>query len=59
MRQAEIIAARADIDRERLLKWGFAFAGLSAAWLLEEGETPEQDIAIARTIAPSLGLAWP
>lgn len=53
-RQAEIIVAEAGVDRERLLRWGYAFAGLSASWLLGDGEKPHQDEAIARIIA---GLA--
>ena len=33
-RQAEVIAQAAGLDRERLLRWVVAFAGLSAAWIL-------------------------
>jgi streptomycin 6-kinase len=30
-----------------LLKWTLAFAGLSAAWILDEGGKPELDLPVA------------
>lgn len=36
-RQVEVIAEAAGLDRRRLLQWVLAFAGLSAAWFLEDG----------------------
>lgn len=56
LRQVQVIAERAGVEEERLLRWGYAFAGLSAAWTIGDGETPSQDSAIARIIAPHLGL---
>ena len=56
-RQAAVIAATAGVDRERLLQWVLAFAGLSAAWLLADGEKPELDLAVAGLAAAELG--WP
>ena len=47
-RQASVVAEAADLDRMRLLKWIAAWAGLSAVWLLEDGETPELDLTIVR-----------
>lgn len=35
-RQVEVIAEAAALDRRRLLQWALAFAGLSAAWFLED-----------------------
>ncbi|MFJ2329874.1 aminoglycoside phosphotransferase family protein [Pseudomonas sp. NPDC087690] len=35
-RQLEVIAEAAGLDRRRLLQWVLAFAGLSAAWFLED-----------------------
>jgi streptomycin 6-kinase len=46
-RQAAVIAAAAGVERERLLRWVLAFAGLSAAWLIADGETAELDLAVA------------
>jgi streptomycin 6-kinase len=47
-RQAALLADAATIDRHRLLQWTLAFAGLSAAWHLADGEPAELDFAIAR-----------
>ena len=54
-RQASLIAEAAALDRGRLLRWSLAFAGLSAAWCLEEGDDPETDLAFARLAATELG----
>jgi streptomycin 6-kinase len=35
-RQLEVISEAAGLDRRRLLQWVLAFAGLSAAWFLED-----------------------
>ena len=35
-RQLEVITDAAGLDRQRLLQWVLAFAGLSAAWFLED-----------------------
>ncbi|MDR9862223.1 streptomycin 6-kinase [Pseudomonas baetica] len=35
-RQVEVIVEAAQLDRHRLLQWVLAFAGLSAAWFLED-----------------------
>jgi streptomycin 6-kinase len=40
---ASIISRLAGIERETLLKWLFAFCGLSAAWHTEAGEQPTAD----------------
>lgn len=37
-RQSCIVAEAAGLDRKRLLQWILAYAGLSAAWYLEDGE---------------------
>ncbi len=46
-RQATVIAKSAGLDRARLLQWTLAFAGLSAAWILNDGDNPALDLAIA------------
>jgi streptomycin 6-kinase len=55
-RHASIIALEAKVDRVRLLRWLLAFSGLSAAWLLEDGEDPEPDLAIADLVTAELGV---
>ena len=46
-RQVAVLAGAAGLDRTRLLQWTLAFAGLSAAWILDDGEQPELDLAVA------------
>ncbi len=38
LRQIKVIVEAAALDRERLLQWVLAFAGLSAAWFLEDDD---------------------
>jgi hypothetical protein len=45
--------AEAGLERNRLLKWILAYAGLSAAWTLGEGERPELALAVAELAAPA------
>jgi streptomycin 6-kinase len=53
-RQVEIVAEAADLERNRLLKWILAYAGLSAAWTLGEGERPDLALAVAELAAAEL-----
>jgi streptomycin 6-kinase len=46
-RQVEVVAAAAGLERGRLLRWILAFAGLSAAWSLEDGDDPTFALAVA------------
>jgi streptomycin 6-kinase len=48
-RQLEVVAEAAGLERERLLQWIVAYAGLSAAWFLEDGdaESAQGDLAVA------------
>lgn len=46
-RQATIVAEAANIDRNRLMRWIFAYAGLSAAWSIQDGESPDLALTIA------------
>jgi streptomycin 6-kinase len=55
--QASIIAETAGLDRMRLLQWTLAFAGLSAAWILADGDDPALDLAVAELAAAELGRA--
>jgi streptomycin 6-kinase len=47
-RQVALLAATASIERQRLLDWTLAFAGLSAAWHLADGTPADLDLAVAR-----------
>jgi streptomycin 6-kinase len=46
-RQVDAVADAAGVERGRLLRWIVAFAGLSAAWSLEDGGDPAQALAVA------------
>ncbi|MNI05082.1 Aminoglycoside/hydroxyurea antibiotic resistance kinase [compost metagenome] len=56
-RQIEVVAEAAGLDRRRLLQWVLAFAGLSAAWFLEDGNdrAAESQLHVAKLAASSLG----
>ncbi len=54
VRQATVVAAAAGLERARLLKWVLAYAGLSAAWTLGDGEQPELALAVAELAASEL-----
>ena len=43
----DIVAEAASLDRERLIQWVLAYAGLSAAWCMEDGLAPEPPLKIA------------
>lgn len=47
-RQIDVLAAAASVERQRLLDWTLAFTGLSAAWHLADGTSPDLDLAVAR-----------
>ena len=53
-RQASVVAEAAGLERPRLLRWILAWAGLSAAWHLEDGETAETALAVARLVAAEI-----
>ena len=46
-RLADLVAAQAGLDRGRLLRWVLAYAGLSAAWSIEDGAEPRTALAVA------------
>ncbi|MGQ8815568.1 aminoglycoside phosphotransferase family protein [Serratia sp. NA_13] len=49
----------ARLDRQRLLRWILAWAGLSAAWFMEDGEAADIDFRVAEQAARALGLSLP
>ena len=54
-RQVEVIAEAANLDPVRLLHWIIAWAGLSAAFALEDGENPTTALAVAKIAENELG----
>ena len=57
--QVEIIADAAARNRTRLLQWTLAFTGLSAVWILSDGDTPTLDLAVAEMAFRLLQEAGP
>lgn len=55
-RRIELIAGVSGIDRRRLLQWVLAWAGLSAAWMLEDNLEPGIRIEVAKLAASALCL---
>jgi streptomycin 6-kinase len=47
VRQVGVVAEAANLERQRLLKWILAYAGLSAAWILGDGEWEPAKTALA------------
>jgi streptomycin 6-kinase len=58
-RQVEVVVEAADLERLRLLKWIMAYAGLSAAWFLGDGEREpaRTPLAVAELAAAELAAA--
>lgn len=54
-RQVDVVADAAGLERRRLLRWIVAYAGLSAAWSLEDGGDPSLALAMAELAAAELG----
>jgi streptomycin 6-kinase len=53
-RQASIIAEAANLDRNRLLQWILAYAGLSAVWSMEDDGDPGMALRVAEIAAAEL-----
>ncbi len=53
------ICQLAGLERQRLLQWILAWAGLSAAWFMEDGEAADIDFRVAEQAALALGLSLP
>ena len=50
-RRVDVVAEAAGLERDRLLRWVLASAGLSAAWSLEDGLSPEIALTVAELAA--------
>jgi streptomycin 6-kinase len=46
-KQVKLIAAEAGLDVTRLLQWIVAWSGLSAAWMLDDGENAQVPLTVA------------
>lgn len=53
--RVDLIVKAAGIERERLLQWTLAFACLSAAWIIGDGDAPDADLAVAEMALAELG----
>ncbi|KAA0954833.1 aminoglycoside phosphotransferase family protein [Pseudomonas sp. ANT_H12B] len=55
-RQVEVVVDAARLERRRLLQWVLAFAGLSAAWFLEDNDhlAAQGQLQVAKLAASSL-----
>ncbi|MGJ7526871.1 aminoglycoside phosphotransferase family protein [Variovorax sp. GB1P17] len=56
-RHIDLIADASGIERRRLLQWVLAWAGLSAIWMLEDGDEPGSTLEVAKLAASALGIA--
>jgi streptomycin 6-kinase len=53
-RQAAVIAQAARLDRQRLLRWTLAHAGVSAAWCMTDGFDPTSALKLAEAAKAEL-----
>ena len=53
-RQADLVAAAGMQERRRLLPWILAHAGLSAAWLIQDGAKPDSRLTVAEIATAEL-----
>ncbi|MGH8763076.1 MAG: aminoglycoside phosphotransferase family protein [Nitrosospira sp.] len=56
-RQVEVVIEAAGLERKRLLQWIVAWAGLSATWWLQDGESPESEHIVADLTVAHLAMA--
>lgn len=55
-RRIEVVADAAGLERQRLLRWILAWAGLSAAWHLADGASPETALVVGEIAVAQLSL---
>ena len=55
-RRADVVAEASGLNRRRLLEWVLAWSGLSAVWMLSDGEAPDHALKIAAQAAAELGV---
>lgn len=55
-RRCAVYSKRLALDKRRILEFAFAYGCLSAAWCIEDGQSPEDTLRIARIIQRILKL---
>lgn len=55
-RRIELVAEAAALEPTRLLRWILAWAGLSAAWLIDDGVSPKCALTVAELAEAKLNL---
>ena len=55
--RAAQVSTEASVGRSALLAWLLAFSGLSAVWMIEEGQCPNADLALLRRTSDLLKSA--
>lgn len=53
-RRLQLVAAAANLDRQRLLQWILAWCGLSAIWFLEDNMPAQIDLSVAELVIAEL-----
>jgi streptomycin 6-kinase len=56
LKQVRIVSAKANLDPKRLLQWIAAWAGLSAAWSLDDGGNMEPAMTVAKMALKELNI---
>jgi streptomycin 6-kinase len=54
--RVRIVAEESGLARTRLLKWILAWAGLSAAWFMNDNQPADTDFEVAQSVAAELGF---
>ncbi len=54
-RRLSSVAMKARLDRDRLLRWVYAHAGLSAAWAIEDDTDPSTALALLDVAGAEIG----
>ena len=55
-RRIELVTGAAAVEPTRLLRWILAWAGLSAAWLIDDGVSPKGALTVAELAEAELNL---
>lgn len=56
-RRLDMVSAAAGLERQRILHWTMAFAGLSSVWLRDDGDNADDDLFIATLCLSASGYA--
>jgi streptomycin 6-kinase len=56
-REIPLVAARAGLEPQRLLRWIIAWSGLMAAWMLEDAEVPTLPLLVAELAMKELQIS--